>query len=36
MEENLVDKTWTCKECGAWNAGWIEECGNCNIEKKQS
>jgi predicted ATP-dependent serine protease len=25
--------TWTCSECGAWNAEWINKCGKCKAEK---
>ena len=25
--------TWTCPQCGAWNAEWLDKCGNCNEEK---
>ena len=27
---NLVDKTWICKYCGAFNAGYLQKCGKCN------
>ena len=26
---NLVDGTWTCKECGAFNAKYLKRCGKC-------
>lgn len=32
--ESVVDGTWTCKECGAWNAAWIDSCGRCETEKE--
>ena len=25
----LVDGTWTCRECGAWNASYLKRCGKC-------
>ena len=31
--KSIVDETWTC-DCGAWNAGYLLNCGNCNKEKK--
>lgn len=32
--ENIVDGTWTCGECGAWNAVWLDLCGRCKTEKE--
>ena len=32
--ENIVDGTWTCEECGAWNASWLDLCGRCKTEKE--
>jgi hypothetical protein len=29
----LVDGTWTCKECGAFNALYLKTCGKCNKKK---
>jgi len=29
---SLVDESWTCG-CGALNAAWLTECGNCDKEK---
>jgi len=25
----LVDGTWTCRECGAFNAPYLKRCGKC-------
>jgi hypothetical protein len=30
--KSVVDQTWMCG-CGAWNAGWLEQCGNCDKDK---
>lgn len=32
MNKSIVDETWTC-ECGAWNAGYLSNCGNCDRPK---
>lgn len=32
---SLIDSTWTCKECGAWNAAYLSECGKC-LEMKEN
>lgn len=31
---DLIKDTWTCKECGAWNAAYRTECGKC-LEMKE-
>lgn len=31
---DLIKGTWTCKECGAWNAAYRTECGKC-LEMKE-
>ena len=29
----LVDGTWTCNECGAFNAKYLKRCGKCYNQK---
>ena len=29
----LVDNTWLCKHCGAFNAAYLEKCGRCEKPK---
>ena len=29
----LVDGTWTCKECGSFNALYLKRCGKCFVPK---
>ena len=32
----LVDGTWTCRECGAFNAPYLKRCGRCfGIKEKK-
>lgn len=31
---SVVDGTWSCNECGAWNAEWLTTCGRCEKEKE--
>lgn len=26
---SLSKETWTCRECGGWNAPWRTTCGRC-------
>lgn len=36
MSKSAVDGTWSCPQCGAWNAEWLDKCGNCKEEKDGS
>ena len=29
MAKSVVDGTWTCPQCGAWNAPWLKRCFGC-------